>query len=74
MNRAAHEAALARAHRAVVSAKMSADVLGMEGTYLDLQQIEIELVRILEASLKGKGRRPLTTRARELQGASDGAA
>jgi hypothetical protein len=58
--RARLEAAVARAHRAVVDARNAADEMQDQGAELDLRQIEQELVRIAEQSLKGARRvRPM---------------
>jgi hypothetical protein len=54
--RALMESKIAVAHRAVVAAKNAADEMGDDGAYLDLQQIEVELCRVAEGSLRGKGR------------------
>jgi hypothetical protein len=56
------EASLAAAHRALVKAKGFADEMNDEGAYLDIQQIEIELVRVAEGSLRATGRRVLRDR------------
>lgn len=58
------EAHLAAAHRAVTRAKACADHMSDEGAYLDLLQIEVELVRVAEGSLRaGNRKRVLVERA-----------
>lgn len=59
LRRAQFEESLARAHRALWTAKNRAEALGEFGACMDLQQMEVELVRIAEGSLKGKMHRPL---------------
>ena len=60
IHRATMESCLARAHRALCSAKEAADRLGDDGSWLDIQQIEVEVVRVAERSLKDKAsRRPM---------------
>jgi hypothetical protein len=54
VNRATMEAELARAHRALVHAKRAADLMDDNGAYLDITQIEVEVVRVAEASLKSR--------------------
>lgn len=51
------EANLARAHRAVNTAKAAADELGDDGMWLDLQMLETEITRLAEAALKDKRRK-----------------
>lgn len=58
-DRASMEAHLAAAHRAVTRAKDCADHMSDEGAYLDLLQIEVELVRVAEGSLHAGKRKPL---------------
>lgn len=63
-DRASMEAHLAAAHRAVTRAKACADHMSDEGAYLDLLQIEVELVRVAEGSLRaGNRKRVLQERA-----------
>jgi hypothetical protein len=59
------EAHLARAHRAIVSAKQAADAMNDDGAWLDLQQIEVEIVRVAEGSLKAGGRKRVLENAGE---------
>lgn len=53
-HRASLEAQLARAHRALAGARAAAEMLNEEGTIDDLYQIEREVIRVHEASLKNK--------------------
>jgi len=54
INRAAYEAALAAAHRALWRAGIAAEQLGDEGAAQDVDQLLKEVTRLAEASLKGK--------------------
>lgn len=51
------EAALARAHRGLVQAREAAERLGDDGAAHDIHQIERELIRVAEGSLKGRANR-----------------
>jgi hypothetical protein len=53
-SKAVIEAKLAVAHRAITAAKNAADESGDDGMWLDLQQIEVEIVRLAESSLRSK--------------------
>ncbi len=48
---------LGRAGRAIRDAKESAGFLGYNGMWLDLEMIEVEIVRLLDGSISGKGRK-----------------
>lgn len=69
IHRASLEANLARAHRAISSAKQNADDLADDGMYLDLQMIEVEIVRLAEASLKDRKLKGSVVPGRMLRGA-----
>lgn len=58
-HRAEIESNLARAHRALVNAKNAADAAGDSTLWLDLCQLEVEVTRLAENSLRGKARRPI---------------
>lgn len=58
-HRAEIEANLARAHRALVAAKNAADAAGDSTLWLDLCQLEVEVTRLAENSLRGKARRQI---------------
>lgn len=53
-DRARMEAALARAHRGLAAAREAAQSLGDEGAEHDIYQVEREVVRIAEGSLRGR--------------------
>jgi hypothetical protein len=55
--RATMEAKLAIAHRALEQARKYADEAGLEGAWLDITQILVEVQRVAEDSLRGGGRR-----------------
>lgn len=55
-SRATVEASLAKAHRAIVAARVAADGTNDHHLYLDLQMLEVEITRLAENSLRGKAR------------------
>jgi hypothetical protein len=58
--RAAYEGALARAHRALWEASLHSFNAGDEGAATDCEQLQREVSRLAEASLKGNLRRPVS--------------
>ena len=56
-DRARMEAALARAHRGLAQAREAAESLGDDGAAHDIHQIEREVVRVAEGSLRGRPNR-----------------
>jgi hypothetical protein len=67
-DRATLESSLARMHRSCNIAKTAADRLGEDGLWLDLQQMEVEITRLAEDSLRGSKRGPQTSRGTAIKG------
>lgn len=57
-DRAAMEAALARAHRALTQARQHAEDMHDVGAESDILQLEREVIRVAEGSLKGHRPKP----------------
>jgi hypothetical protein len=58
-NRAIIESCLSRAHGALAKAMRAADEDGDDSLWLDLQLMQVELVRLAEGSLRGKAKRSI---------------